>query len=64
VKSSKTIASMLLLLALAACASSTAYEDGCHGVGCLVDDPDNPETWPMCSDGARHPDCSYAPEGR
>lgn len=27
------------LLALAGCADDTGY-DGCHGVGCLVDDPD------------------------
>lgn len=39
---------------------------GCHGAGCLVDNPDkadDPNNWPLCSDGARHPDCSYAPEG-
>lgn len=45
--------------------SSGGYT-GAHGVGVLVDNPDespNVENWPMCSDGARHPDCRDAPEG-
>lgn len=52
--------------------SSSGY-DGCHGVGCLVDDPDttldptldpgDPQYWPICSDGVRYPDCSFAPDG-
>lgn len=40
---------------------SKAY-DGPHGAGRMVDNPDV-ESWPTCSDGAQHPDCSYAPEG-
>lgn len=54
----------LLVLGTAACDddSGSGY-DGCHGAGCLVDDPDDPNNWPLCSDGARHPDCSYAPDG-
>lgn len=58
--------SLLLLGALtlmAACdePKSKAY-DGPHGVGALVDNPDV-ESWPTCSDGAKRPDCSFAPEG-
>ncbi|GEK70404.1 hypothetical protein JWJ88_15270 [Paracoccus methylovorus] len=58
---------LVLLLAigpLAACddSGSDGYTGG-HGVGLLVDDPDDPNNWPLCSDGARHPDCSYAPLG-
>lgn len=54
------------LAILTACAEpehkSKGY-DGPHGIGALVDDPDDVSNWPTCSDGAQHPDCSYAPEG-
>ncbi|RJL20898.1 hypothetical protein [Paracoccus siganidrum] len=54
---------MLLAIApLAACDDSSDY-DGCHGAGCLVDNPDDPNNWPICSDGAQRQDCRDAPLG-
>lgn len=40
---------------------------GAHGVGLIVDNPDeaddDPENWPVCSNGVRYPDCRNAPAG-
>lgn len=59
------LSTLALAVLLTACDDSGSGYDGCHGAGCLVDDPDSddPNNWPLCSDGARHPDCSYAPLG-
>ncbi|GEK70205.1 hypothetical protein SAMN04244567_04110 [Paracoccus pantotrophus] len=56
---------LLAIAPLAACDESSGYDDydGCHGVGCLVDNPDDPDNWPICSDGAQRQDCRNAPLG-
>lgn len=68
--------SVVMMLALAACdtpddkgavlAGSAEQDTGAHGVGLLVDNPDESsdvDDWPVCSDGAQHPDCRDAPLG-
>lgn len=70
-KTLKSIAgtvSVTVLLALAACDTpdDKSQYTGAHGVGLLVDNPDESSDvndWPVCSDGAQHPDCRDAPEG-
>lgn len=69
-------ASVVMMLALAACdsphdkgrvlAGNAKQDTGAHGVGLLVDNPDESSDvsdWPVCSDGAQHPDCRDAPLG-
>lgn len=59
--------SIVLVGALALLAACDTPEpsgyDGPNGVGAIVDNPDDVANWPTCSDGAKHPDCSYAPNG-
>lgn len=61
-RGSLVLVGLLTLLSACDTPQPSGY-DGPHGVGAIVDNPDDVSNWPTCSDGAQHPDCSYAPEG-